>query len=203
MPAASKLKLSPEELQLVSDPQWILTKRSIIETVNELFGQLAAAMQPHVAACGHYLPAAVVQPAPKMARGENYLQLPYVILDYPRCFEKENIFAIRTMFWWGNFFSVTLHLSGKYKTAFEKNILRALESGGQEYYICVNEEEWQHHFEPGNYRLAMDLDAGEKAALFARHRFIKIAVRFPLQQWNEMPALLENAFLEMLKLAAG
>ena len=55
---------------------------------------------------------AIVQSTPKIAKGENYLQLPYVLLDYPRCFDKENIFAIRTMFWWGNFFSITLHLSG-------------------------------------------------------------------------------------------
>jgi len=166
-----------------------------------MFGQLAAAMQPHVAACKNYLPAAVVQSVPKIAKGENYRLLPYVILDYPRCFDKENIFAIRTMFWWGNFFSVTLHLSGNYKMMFEKNILEHLDSSTQQhFFICTNEDEWEHHFERDNYAAATQLTHGERAAIFARHHFIKIAVAHPLQQWNEMPSLLENSFLEMLKL---
>jgi hypothetical protein len=51
----------------------------------------------------------------KISRGENYQLLPYIILDYPSYFSRNNIFAVRTMFWWGNFFSITLHLSGDHK----------------------------------------------------------------------------------------
>ena len=58
------------------------------------------------------LPEAVIQSSPKITRGENYQLLPYVILDYPRCFQKEQVFAIRTMFWWGKGISITLHVSG-------------------------------------------------------------------------------------------
>lgn len=37
----------------------------------------------------------------------------YLILDYPGMLSTENIFAVRTLFWWGNIFSVSLHLSSK------------------------------------------------------------------------------------------
>ena len=40
----------------------------------------------------------------KISRGENYRGLPYLILDYPAYFSQKDIFAFRTMFWWGHFF---------------------------------------------------------------------------------------------------
>jgi len=36
--------------------------------------------------------------APKISKGENYEGLPWVILDFPRYFDKENVFAIRCFF---------------------------------------------------------------------------------------------------------
>ena len=53
------------------------------------------------------------------------------MLDYPALFKKDEIFALRTMFWWGNFMSITLLLSGGYKETFatviEENCLRSPE----------------------------------------------------------------------------
>ena len=66
--------------------------------------------------------------SPKISKGENYKGLPWLVLDYPRYFNKEDIFAIRTLFWWGNFFSITLHISGKYKMRYEKKIIDSFES---------------------------------------------------------------------------
>ncbi|HNH23308.1 MAG TPA: hypothetical protein PLY26_14225, partial [Ferruginibacter sp.] len=81
MEPTSKLTLSPEELELVSDSRWILTKQAIIGKVYGIFGGLAERYQAIGAA--HTLPADVLRMTPKIARGENYRQLPYVMLDYP------------------------------------------------------------------------------------------------------------------------
>ncbi|RYG35601.1 MAG: hypothetical protein EOO01_31385, partial [Chitinophagaceae bacterium] len=102
---SSKLQLSAEELTMVQDSHWLLTKNSIMQKANVLFGECAAWLQANFPSqpSDH----AVLFNSPKIARGENYEGLPYVMLDYPRLFGKENIFAFRTMFWWGNFISVT------------------------------------------------------------------------------------------------
>ena len=137
----SKLTFSAEELHLVSTTNWILTKRKIIEDVNIFFANFADDMKDAVMAEKEWLPHAVISSTPKIAKGENYLQLPYLILDYPRCFDKENVFAIRTMFWWGNFFSCTLHLSGSYKTIFQQNLIKNIEAlRFNNYYICINQD---------------------------------------------------------------
>ncbi len=158
----SKLMLSAEELQLVSATSWILTKRKIINNVNIFFANFADDMKAAVMAEKEWLPHAVTSSTPKIAKGENYLQLPYLILDYPRCFDKENVFAIRTMFWWGNFFSCTLHLSGNYKTMFQQNLINNIGALPlNNFYLCINEVEWQHHFEEDNFIALNKLSSAE------------------------------------------
>src|SRR6187549_876336 len=103
-----KLVLSEEELRIVSDPGIILTKNAIITKVYDLFGILAGEQ------IQFQYPGEAGAIPPKISRGENYKGLPYVVLDYPRLFTSEHVFAIRTHFWWGNYFSVTLHLKGQF-----------------------------------------------------------------------------------------
>lgn len=193
MAVETKLALSEKELSLVQNSDWILTKQVIIDKVFALFANsipsIKAALvdQPG-------MPAIPATSVPKIFKGENYLQLPYVILDYPRCFEKQHIFAVRTMFWWGNFFSVTLHLSGEYKVL-AKETLYAKASGEMEnIYVGVHENPWQHHFEESNFLPYAQMPLAGRIDLFQRKDFVKLACRFPLQQWSEMPGLLDACY---------
>ena len=193
--------LSDGEMQLVSNTEWILTKRKIIEKINTLFGNLIVKMQDIVLAEEKYLPPAVIISTPKIAKGESYLQLPYVLLDYPRCFDKENIFAIRTMFWWGNFFSCTLHLSGSYKKKFEQALLKNSSiMQKNNFYICSNKDEWEHHFETANYLPADKLTAEEITIIVQQQHFVKVAARFSLHEWNKIDVLLEKSFSDVIHL---
>jgi hypothetical protein len=199
MNEASKLILSAEELQLVADTGFILTKHRIIDKVNLLLGNHAAFAQQYTATLN--LPEAIKKTTPKIAKGENYLQLPWLLLDYPRLFEKENIFAIRTMFWWGNFFSCTLQLSGIYKKHYEAAILKNIcNLPQQQFFICINENGWQHHFDATNYTALHTLNKADIEKIITEKKFIKIACRFSLQQWTQLPHLLQQSFITLLKL---
>ena len=196
----SKIMLSDDELQLVTNTQWILTKRTIMNKVNALLGDVAAHQQQVIENEKAWLPSAVVLSAPKIARGENYLQLPYLLLDYPRCFDAANIFAVRTMFWWGNFFSITLHLSGDYKVQFQQKIIDNMGALSPDVFICIHENEWQHHFEADNYSSIKDLHKEALQQLIIKKPFIKLAIKFPLQPWAALPVLLEQSFAEIINL---
>ena len=198
----SKLMLSDEEQQLVNNSHWILTKRVIIEKVNQLLGNLSQTQQAIIKKEKHWLPPAALQCTPKIAKGENYLGLPYLLLDYPRCFDAKNIFAVRTMFWWGNFFSITLHVSGNYKQMFEQKILKNLKNVKQDFFICINESQWHHHFQADNYIAVKQLSTNEVEEIIIKKQFIKLAVKFSLQPWSGIPALLDTCaeeLIEMLK----
>ena len=197
----TKIALSPDELQLAQNSDWILTKRDIIDKVVLLFSSGYDNMRHIIEAEKIGLPPEVFLSEPKISKGENYRQLPYVILDYPRNFAAGNIFAIRTMFWWGNFFSVTLHLAGEHKKIFHENIDAKITSLRKEdHYLCINDNQWQHHFEEDNY-ISVNSKADEELLdILQQQPFIKIARRFSLTQWNEMHILLERSFSEMIQL---
>lgn len=196
---ASKLTLSTEELQLVTDTGFILTKQKIIHKANLLLGKQAAFAQQYLATCN--LPEFIKQSSPKIAKGENYLQLPWLMLDYPRIFDKENVFAIRTLFWWGNFFSCTLHISGRYKKQFATTLAANIYKLPQQlFFIAIGKDEWQHHFEADNFAPLNTITNKNVEDIIREKPFIKIACRFTLQQWDEMPGLLQQSFITLLAL---
>ena len=198
MNSFSKILLSADEQQLVTNTDWILTKRKIMDKVNVLLGDISRHQKLMIENESNWLPDVVIQSTPKIAKGENYLQLPYMLLDYPRCFNGGNIFAVRTMFWWGNFFSITLHLSGTYKEMFQQKIIQNIAAIKQDVFICINEYEWQHHFEADNYASIKIIQADKLQDVIIRKPFIKLAVKFPLQAWNEIPSLIDDSFNQLI-----
>jgi hypothetical protein len=197
----TKITLSNKELELVRNTDWIFTKQKIIDTIYHLFGNIVNDMQELINGEQENFPEMIHNSEPKISKGENYLGLPYVMLDYPRCFEKEGIQAIRTFFWWGNFFSVTLQLSGKYKLNLLPALLRCYESlATKDYCICINEDQWQHHFKEDNYLPVKSFTEIEFAAILNREAFIKISKNISLNEWNSVPVFIGNVFAELTDL---
>src|SRR4051794_13074066 len=95
--------LTTYEMKLVIDPQVLLAKNVIIQKVYHLFGELSETYKKELA---NAVPGFGSLIDPKTSRGENYRGLPYVILDFPRQFTKVDVLAVRSFFWWGNFFSI-------------------------------------------------------------------------------------------------
>ena len=195
----TKITLSKGEVKNVQDTQWILTKYSIIKKVYELFNARVASIKNSLEKRNDFLSAEIILALPKINKGENYRQFPYVIMDFPAVFSKQNVFALRTMFWWGNFFSVTLHLSGTYKDLYAENIINQLCLEPLLFYVCINETEWQHSFETDNYLAAKDI-TNVSAEEILKKPFIKLALKYDLRQWNNMPQLLDEAYEKILNL---
>lgn len=176
--------LSDYEMRLVADAEILLAKNRIIQKVCNLFAQLGEEYIRYGAA---YLEEEAAAIPPKISKGEQYMGLPFVLLDYPRVFKKHNFFAVRTMFWWGHYFSIHLHLSGSYQLRFAKALRTAMSNGLlRDWYIGVNTDEWQHHFEPENY---VQVEY-EENYIFEDRRFIKLAKKIPLSEWNNVQNLL-------------
>lgn len=195
MQNSANVSLSAFEKQLVTNADFILTKNSIIKKVYELFGNISRGYQ--INALLQQLPAEIVVHPPKISRGENYEGLPYVMLDYPRCFGKEDVFAIRTFFWWGHFFSCTLQLKGKYKVLFQAAIIENLKSGKMDGLgINLTDEEWMHHLNEEHVQLITSI-----AELNIREKnLIKISSKLDLNKWDDAEDFLLNSFNRYLQL---
>jgi hypothetical protein len=197
MPLKTKIVLSDKELALIKNRDWILTKRGIMQKVYELLSESIAGIDENIKPAGiRAYPAA----APKISKGENYLGLPYVTLDHPRIFDKQDIFAVRTMFWWGNFFSITLHISGTYKTLLEPHIRAGYAALPRDMFICVHAEQWHHHFENDNYVPVHFLTGEEADRLVAGKDFMKLAFKFDLEQIGNISELLQEGYQKIGRL---
>lgn len=188
--------LSLYEMQLVTDSRALLTKSIIIKKVYEFFGKLSEeyknVLNNKMSGIENFI-------HPKISRGENYLGLPYVILDFPRQFGKTDVFAIRSFFWWGNFFSITLHLAGQYHRRYAFAVQNAISNQRLKEWYIGTENEWEHHFESNNY-LSLSAQAD---CLVAELPFIKLAKKIPLTKWDETESFFTENFKLLLEILAS
>lgn len=179
----SKIHLSEAELNLACNAGIILTKNTVIEKTIALFQILQEAMTAEKQSSA--VTNKVFSIPPKISKGENYLGLPYVVLDYPRLSVGADLCFIRTMFWWGNFFSSTLQISGSFKEEHLNTIAAAYPILSQEgYFVAIGPNPWHHHFEETNY---IKINAVSKEAfsnILYEKPYIKIAAKWPLKEWD-------------------
>lgn len=198
MSEAAKIHLSTFETELVNNTEWIFTKQKIIQKVHHFFGLLQNRYK-NLLENNTGLPQEILEKkGAKIAKGENYNGLPYLILDYPAIFSKENIFAIRTMFWWGNFFSISLHLSGKYFNDTKETNKWFHYLREKNFSVCINEIEWEHDFSAENFINANDLNERQMDKIISKP-FFKIGKNIELGKWESAPYFLENTFTEIIE----
>lgn len=193
----AKIQLSEREMELVNNTDWIFTKQLIIEKVYLLLGQLHEKYKKKILTENPFLPSQWSKPGGKISKGENYKGLPYVILDYPASFRKGKILAVRTFFWWGNFFSIALHISGencKAKVLSDQAIAFLKK---RDFSVCINENEWQHDFKPSNFIPINEIDHTALNKLGEKN-FLKIAKKTELTEWHSAGNFLEGAFEEII-----
>lgn len=199
----AKIRLSKKEKDLIINTDWILTKNEILKKVGLLFENLVTEQQTILQKSRSFFPAEITITLPKISKGENYNGLPWRVLDYPRVFSRENICAIRTMFWWGNFFSITLHLSGKYKKQFETTVISAYPLFAKHsVYYCIHDDQWQHHFEKDNYIPCKQLSVEQKTRCITQKDFLKLALKFDLEKWNDMPLIMMEGYQKIAGMLA-
>ena len=177
----TKIQLSEEEWNLVMNAGILLTKNRAMEKIALFLGQLADISSGIFSPESLALPTSSVWKHPKISRGENYQGLPYLILDYPRFFFREDVFAIRTMFWWGNYFSITLHLKGIFLEHFRTGIIRNFEVLATDHFLVnTTNAEWNHAI-GDEYTLISEFGKERLAQKCNDDNLLKIAVRIPLQ----------------------
>jgi len=199
----AKVRLSSKEQELVINADLILTKNAVIQKLYTFFGQISEQFQLIIQQNPVFVNEPACAIAPKISRGENYEGLPWVMLDYPRYFNGNDVFAVRCFFWWGNQISITLQLSGKFQTFYCNAIQQyfQLRNGNphptHEWYIGINlEDAWQHHFRTDNYRRVVEFNP----ALIPQLPYIKLAKKIPLDEWDDIDFFLQQTFKEMLHL---
>ncbi len=198
----TNVNLSENELALANNKDIILTKNRIIAKVYEMFGVLSG---DYISSAGAYnnLPEEIFKTSAKIYKGEQYKGLPYVMLDYPRYFLKDEAMAIRNFFWWGNFFSITLHLSGSYRQRYAGKVLNRLynNSETEQWFFCTGDTEWEHHFDADNYQPVSLLRSNESETLgLPEKKFFKLSKKIPLEKWGDAMNFFKTGYHQILQM---
>jgi len=194
-------ELSPDELRVINDTGFFKVKREISHKIQESLAVLGENITEVLQRYPDQIPSGIMNIAPKISQGERYLELPWLILDYPRGFTGEDVFAFRSMFWWGKHFSFTIHISGKHFESIERKLRENISMlRNKDFYICVNKDQWQHHFEKTNYRLLDELSEKETAAYIHDAAFIKLGRKLPLNSFSEMIDYGTETYKEFMKM---
>lgn len=193
------MQFNPEEFGIVMNSRFLLVKSALMQKVKD---ELEALVQLYA---NNPINGLVSKQA-KVSKGENYRGLPYMVLDYPAVFEKNDIVAVRTMFWWGNFFSITLHLQGSYKQLYAESIKTNLKvNRPTNLYIAVGETPWEYYYENDNYRLLAELTDVDIEELVNSKPFLKLSLVLPLPAYENLRPFMEqgyNTLTDLLKLHA-
>ena len=180
--------LTQQEAKLVCDSEILHLKSSALEKIFRELSETLNILRKETVMYSEALPTEVLEFTGKVSRGENYQGLPYQVLDYPASFSLEDIFAYRTMFWWGNFYSCTLHLQGKYLYQYMPNIennFNWIQKSGL--FLSCGKTPWRYEYEENNYKRATEVP---RESLRGRS-FLKISKSFSL---DELDNLKENSF---------
>ncbi len=192
----TKLTLSAEERLLMMDTRFILTKNAVLQKMEVLLGGISEVMREQAQKLAlEQTPAFVF--SPKIARGEQYQELPWLMLDYPRLFTKTDTCAIRCFFWWGHYWSITLQLAGSYLDSCRAEVEAFVHrnAGEENWYLSVGTDPWVHELDAAAYVKAESIDA----SYWTEERsFLKLVKKIPLEQWDDVFPLLETNMVSML-----
>jgi len=184
---ASKLMLSDDELFFLQQTQPFALKAAITEKVYSFLAETKAGIA-HINEQNKFIfPEGTDTVSGKISKGENYKGLPYYVLDFPKLFSSENIFSFRIMLWWGNYWSVHIHLSGKswqqYQTAIRQNISKIAD---RDFYLNIAEDEWTYEMNESNYLPITQNNIQEVRERLNTQRYLRLSAKTTFS--NEFPS---------------
>lgn len=181
------IDFSKEEFQLLKNHQFFDYKARITTKVLALFSGIENNIRNEITSTKHPFPDLINSAPSKISKGENYLNCPYIVLDYPRIYSRENIFALRTIFWWGHYFSNAFIIAGH---SYHRYLPRFLDMSGdlknKNWYLCIFRTPWKLEKASWNYVKLSKLSEKEIRNYLKKYSFIKIARIYSLDQYKKL-----------------
>ncbi|MFQ3599629.1 MAG: hypothetical protein SNJ66_14950, partial [Chloroherpetonaceae bacterium] len=116
-----------EELALLSNPRFFEQKLQATEKLKQLMEEIRLVLLEEIRPEELLAPSTTDFLKGQIAKGENYEGYPYVMLDFPKQFDKENIFTFRTLFWYGHALIFSVIVAGTYLETYRQNVERHYE----------------------------------------------------------------------------
>lgn len=165
----------PAESELFLNREVFALKRSAVAKLYTAFEALRLRLKDTSERLQISFPNEVSAISSKISQGENYGGCPWVMLDYLRYFNGQDMFAFRVMGWFGHYFSAHLVLGGQYAATYLSTISKRHFS--QEMWFSTHPDPWKHEVEEPYCKRLDTLSEEEIVAHISHHSFIKLSIK--------------------------
>lgn len=193
-----ELLLTDKELELLQDKNVFKLKSFLTKKLEAKLAVLEELLHNHLKNGEKRLPLECYKLRGKITKGENLVEFPWMVLDYPRVFNRDKIFAVRTLIWWGRYITVSLVLTGTYSKKLAPYVLRnAKRLHGA--YISVSGTPWVHEVNNKTSVKAQKLTTSQKESVLEKE-FIKVFFKIPLSQIQDLDKQVLKRFEQLINL---
>ena len=188
--------IEPGEIELLKDRGFLKAKKKIDQEVTSMLLASQKTLVRWVESNDISLPGEVSLTPRKIAKGENYADMPYWVSDFPAHMKGKDIWAFRTVVWWGHQISFSLLLSGKFKSALAFDAENLMVPG---VYFTLAASPWKLEFTQDVQKVCTELSASEITHHFNQHEFLKISLQEKLENINKLEGLTVLSFEKLIK----
>lgn len=180
------LHFSDAEIELLYDAAIYERKRMLTQKIFVLFENIRVRLKDTSLHKQFPFPEGVDFIGGKISQGENYLGYPWVMLDFPKMFNKEAHFAFRTMAWYGHYFTAALLISGNLAPIFLPKLLSGKHLLPQDVYFSVHPDPWYHAIDATGSRFVHEMTAESISEHIAAHGYLKLSVKWTNTNMEEI-----------------
>ncbi|MEM7374445.1 MAG: hypothetical protein AAF587_37975 [Bacteroidota bacterium] len=177
--------LTEKEFHLLQDASLLPAKFRIGEKINKWLAALHRELKTPISNAIH-LSEEVCQSSGKISRGENYHNQAYRVLDYPRIFRRDAIFAFRTVVLWGHPIGFHLILSGIYKEKHQEHLLTNRHKLGENVCLAAHETPWIWEADAPGLHPCHAMSEEDWREHLDRFSFIKLSQFLPLTEYEHI-----------------
>lgn len=141
-------KLNNDEFNLITDTWYPLLKKNATLKI-----------KAQLAALGQELELLMPGFGSKISSGENFLNLPYMVLDYPKIAGNNFPFLFRTLFWWGHAASFQVLVRTQASPELGERLVELCD--GQTL-VYVGNNIWENNFEASEFVAIANLSEAQK-----------------------------------------
>jgi hypothetical protein len=171
-------KLTKHELDFASTVEYPLIKQNVVHKVGLLMDDTGQKLN-RLFRENHLIDLA----QHKITRGERYKEMPYVVMDFPQIKGPDFNIVLRTMFWWGHYFTCNLIIKTSLldleKTA--KNIRKLKKTK-----ILTGSNLWEQELETDDYKKVSDLSKKEILRLLEDSEYLKLSGKISLREYSSL-----------------
>lgn len=153
MQQKSTNKLNNDELSLISSSYYPLLKLSALEKIKN---QLHEIGEQFIKEHGGK--------AFKISAGERLLNLPYLVLDYPKIESQDFNFVCRILFWWGK----GIQFQVIYRNITPEQIKNIIDISENDDWVLLGENLWENDLESGDFKIKSEITVNELERLSNR-----------------------------------